>query len=335
MLRGALVFAVFFMAQSPCAQAQQAEIHFLSSAQARTALTEGDERNYYARLDLAEMRAKTGLPLENMTLAAARAQVREAYGAAAEDFTAEEQVELREAIDAQQPILQSRAPLYARTPWSFIKVSSNIEGALPHTRGSSIVLADTTLAALTRRHAQTPFDKPSPVWNLLVHEQTHVLERHDPALFATLYTGVFGFEHAALPPPPQWLRDRVVVNPDSPDADWIFPIGDGVDRYWVLPEIVLRTLEQPRMPQDFDVVALSVTQQAEHWHFADQTQPASYQELANLEVYARAFPDHQEMFHPNEIAAVMLAAIISGYGIQQPEHELWAKTRAWAAQALR
>jgi len=141
------------------------------------------------------MRAKTGLVLQNLSLQAARDQVRDAYSAATEDFTADEQASLREMIDTLQPTRRIRAPLYARM------------------------------------HDQATLRDSARVFNLLIHEQTHVLQRHNPALFATLYTEAFGFRQVTLQPAPQWLRIRRVVNPDAPDADWVFPIGDDAPRH--------------------------------------------------------------------------------------------------------
>jgi hypothetical protein len=51
--------------------------------------------------------------------------------------------------------------------------------------------------------------------------------------------------------------------------------------------------------------------------------------------YVDAFPVKGEAFHPNEIAAEMLAEIITGGRMQNPEHQLWARTIQWADQALR
>jgi hypothetical protein len=259
-----------------------ATIRFLSQSEAREALTTGAERRYYARLQLPEMRAKTGLALQNMTLEAAREQVREAYGARAEEFSADEQAALRDIVTALQPSLRTRAPLYARTPWVFIKVDATIEGGLPHTRGENIVLSDALLARVVQVRAKGASGAPVSLWNLLVHEQTHVLQRHHPELFANLYTQSLGFRQVALAPAPPWLIERNVVNPDAP-----------------------RSL------------------------------PAAFQDLSALPDFARAFPLQDELFHPNEISAGLLAAIITGSGIEHPEHPLWNKTRAWADQALR
>jgi hypothetical protein len=334
-LRNTFWLLLLAAVSAAAAHAQEGAVHFLSREQARVALTEGAERNYYARLQVGEMRAKTGLPLRNLSLQAAREQVRVAYGAATEDFTEDEQAAVRAGIETLQPILQTKAPLYARTPWSFIKLNQTIEGGLPHTRGDSIVLSDSVLAAMARLRAQAKPGWPMRMWNLLIHEQTHVLQRHNPALFAELYTEAFGFRHVRLDSPPQWLVLRRVVNPDAPDADWVFPIDENGARRWVLPDIVLASLENPRMPQDFKLVALAVKPQRASWSYADQSELLELQQLSSLDGYVRAFPDAQEIFHPNEICAVMLAQLIAGAAVSQPEHELWAKTRAWIDSALR
>jgi hypothetical protein len=314
---------------------QPATIRFLSQAEARAALTTGPERAYYARLQLPEMRAKTGLALQNLTLEAARDEVRETYGARAEEFSAEEQSALREVVAGLQTLLRTRAPLYARTPWVFIKVDSTIEGGLPHTRGDNIVLSDAILARIVQMRAKGAPKPPPSLWNLLVHEQTHVLQRRHPELFAALYTQGMGFRHIVLAPAPQWLIERNVVNPDAPDADWVFPVGAAAARRWILPDVLLLKLDHPLMPDDFDVVALDVREQAGGWTFADRSMPASLQELSALPDFVRAFPLQDEVFHPNEISAGLLAAIITGSGIEHPEHPLWNKTRAWADQSLR
>jgi hypothetical protein len=150
-----------------------------------------------------------------------------------------------------------------------------------------------------------------------------------------LYTQSLGFRHVVFAPAPQWLIERNVVNPDAPDADWVFPAGDASARHWILPDVLLLKLDHPRMPDDFHVVALDVREQAGAWDFADRSMPASLQELSAQADFVRAFPVQDEVFHPNEISAGLLAAIITGSGIEHPEHPLWNKTRAWADQALR
>ena len=314
--------------------ASAAVIRFLSRSEASAALTGSEAQGYYSQLQVAELRAKTGLPLEGAGVEAARSAARAAYGAATEDFTDEQGAALRDAIDSMQPVLQAQAPLYARTPWCFIKVSATIEGGLPHTRGDCIVLSDEVLQSLAKAHAKGRFDRPSGVWDLLLHEQTHVLQRRHPALFAPLYTEVFGFRQVEVTPP-EWLRVRRVVNPDAPAVEWIYPVGKDAARHWILPDLELVELDHPRMPADFKAVALGVHPlSGGRWTLDDANLPTNQAGLESTADYVDAFPVKGEAFHPNEIAAEMLAEIIGGAHVQNPDHPLWARTRQWADKAL-
>ena len=308
-------------------------IRFLSRAEAASALTTGAEKSYYAGLQLAEMRAKTGLPLVGITLEAAREQVRASYAASTEDFSAEEQQALGNTVRGALAAVRTSAPLYSRTPWSFIKVEGRIEGGLPHTRGDSIVLADAFLASMSRRYGADWASAPADLRALLIHEQTHILQRRHPELFVPLYTDAFGFRRVNVRMPP-WLLELAVTNPDGPAVDWAFPIGAGSARRWLLPEIVLTRADRPRMPDDFATVAVEIHEQpGGAWSL-----PGSAKELSPLSVsqdYQRAFPDHSEDFHPNEISAGMLSALLLGLPLRNPSHELWDKTRTWVAKSLR
>jgi len=310
-------------------------VHFLSRAEASAALTGAESHGYYGQLQVAEMRAKTGLPLAGASVEAARAASSQAYGAATGDFTDDERSALTDAVDSMEPLLTQRAPLYARTPWCFIKVQGFIEGGLPHTRGDCVVLADTVLRSIAAAHAKKRFDQPSGVWDLLLHEQTHILQRRHPELFAPLYTDVFGFRRVELTAP-DWLIVRRVVNPDAPRVEWIYALGQGAARHWVLPDIELTDLDHPKMPDNFKVVALGVHPiDGDRWALDDAAMPATQADLESVSEYVDAFPVKGEAFHPNEIAAEMLAEIIMNANIQHPEHALWARTRDWADKALR
>ncbi len=77
-------------AQEAGTAARVASIRFLTQDEARIALTEGEGRAYYAGLQLGEMRAKTGLPLQDLSLAEARERVRQVYGERTMEFSVEE-----------------------------------------------------------------------------------------------------------------------------------------------------------------------------------------------------------------------------------------------------
>ena len=331
-MRTALMLVLMCFAWSTGSRAQDANIRFLTQAEARSALTDGEARAYYDRMQLGEMRAKTGLALQDLTLADARERVREVYGQSTLDFSPEEQATLREAITSLQTRLRERAPVYARTPWSFIKVAATIEGGLPHTRGDSIVLSDAVLAQVLSARAHKAFTQH--LWNLLVHEQTHVLQRRGAAPFTELYTQVFGFRHVVLESAPPWLTVRNVVNPDGPVQDWVFPDGEGGARRWLVPEIQLRTLDAPHMPEDFVLIATPVQAHGGVWQYLDRTAPEAPLQLTEFSFFAK-FPIRDELFHPNEIAAGLLAALLTDYGQQTPDAALWQQTRQWSIQGLR
>lgn len=309
--------------------------HFMGHDEARRVLTEGAERGFYAHLQIVEMRAKTGLDLGGEDVEGARAQVEAAFGAATVDFTLEEQAALRDAVDHLQPLLEARAPLYARTPWSFIKVRDTIEGGLPHTRGDSIVLPESVLSSLVHSHASRSPDRAPFAWTVLVHAQTHVIQRRHPKLFAKLYTSILGFEHAALPAPPEWVVSARMTNPDAPVADWAFSLGRGTARRWYLAEILVDHGDHPRMPADFRIVALRLTHHGTEWAYADQVQPAEIIELSSLTEFVERFPVRDELYHPGEIAADLLSSLIVGGPLVRADSRMWADTRRWATRALK
>ena len=330
-----LIVALTCLAWVEVNAAQPPAIRFLSAAEAHGVLTEGAARDYYDSLQIADIRSKTGLALVGVPLAAAREQARQAYGAATLDFTADEQAALREAVASMQPSLAAHAPLYARMPWSFIKLSPTIEGGRPHTRGDSIVLSDVVTAWVVKMRMKAALTTPSLVWNLLVHEQTHVIQRQHPELFTALYTSTFGFQHVTLLPTPTWLSSLRVINPDAPDVDWIFSIDQGAGGHWWLPDLLINNRDHPQMPMGFQMVALGVKRQGDKWEYLDPVSPGNPQLLYGIDAYIQRFPIHDELFHPNEIAANMLAAWITGVRIKDPDNPMWNKMSAWAAEALK
>ena len=315
--------------------APAATVHFLTREEALTALTAGPERDFYGSMQLVEMRARTGLPLQGVSLDAARDQVAATFGAAAQDFTAEEKAALQDATDHLQPVLAVQAPLYARTPWSFIKVTPNVEGGMPHTRGDSIVLSGPVLASIVRARAGGSLDRPSPLWGLLVHEQTHVIQRRHPALFAPLYTSVLGFQQVNLPPPPPWISEASITDPDAPVREWAFSLGDGAGQRWWLPVVFVDHGDHPNMPGDFRVVAVRIEPHGESWRYADLTAPPDTPTLDSLSAFVGRFPVRDELFHPNEIAADLLSYLLIGAPLPASDSAVWAATRAWARDALR
>ena len=219
---GAAALPITGLARAPAGAVPR--IAFLDKTAGAAALADGAADPYYARMGLLEIRARLHSALPGLSLADARVAARDYDAAAVLPFSDEERQAVSGVIERMQPLLAARAPLYARTPWSFVKLDDRAEGGMPHTRGPHIVLPRRAVdgyEAMQRqmresgRLAATPRGR-----NLLLHEQTHVLERLHPARFEPLFTQVFGFTRMAGGgnPTTDWLAAHRCTNPDSPDV---------------------------------------------------------------------------------------------------------------------
>jgi hypothetical protein len=317
-----------------------AEIRFPTPSEALDALCRGPAAAYYAGMGLLEIRARVpGLPADT-ALDAARTAVAAFDGASIQPFSETEMAALRGIAGRLQPRLAARAPLYARTPWSFIKLADAAEGGMPHTRGRHVVVPAAVAATLAERHRAAAkagmLEAARFGESLLVHEQTHVLQRADPARFEPLFTEALGFVRMTARPRDAWLDAHLVSNPDAPDLGWAFPLERVGGRGWIVPTTLLPDVPHPRMPRDFEVVAVHVARDpAGAWQLLREAdgRPRTTP-LEQVPGYDALLPFAEEDIHPNEIAAVALS-----HWILQDVPDLAARPRidrvaAWARDAL-
>jgi len=314
-----------------------ARVAFLSPEQGAAALRQpGDP--YYAGMGLLEIRARMHAPLAGMSPADARAVVREYDAAAVLAFSAREQAAIRGVIDSMQALLGERAPLYARTPWSFIKLDGRAEGGMPHTRGPHIVLPAETaahFAAMQRETTEAGAAAAAPRGRgLLLHEQTHVLQRADPARFEPLFTQVFGFTRMAPAPANDWLSAHRCTNPDGPAVEWAFALGQIGGSGWVMPDVTLPDTPRPSMPEDFQAVGVEVEKTADGWRIVARDGVPRCRDLDAIPGYHAHFPFPDEDFHPHEIAAVALSHWILRDVPDLDARPLMPAIAAWATAAL-
>lgn len=315
------------------AQAAEPTLQFLSRSEAATLMAGPGAQPYFEAMQVPELVAKTRLDLLNLPLATARERARAHYASEVQEFSADEQAMLRWAVGTLWPALAEKAPLYARTPWKFAKVSDKVEGGLPHTRGDTIVfsagLMQNLLAAYRAQQLQGLYGF---LGYLLVHEQTHVLQRSQPALFDTLASQVLGFTRMAAPQAPS-LQARGVVNPDAPVSEWIFPLSDALGQA-VLPYLLLSNLKTPSMPRDFQMVAVMVQRDQGEWRLQEHEGQPVTQPLLGVAAYVNAFPDRNGLYHPYEIAADLLGYWLAGRADASARHPMRLALQAWGAKAL-
>ena len=326
---------------SPLAQAQSAshvgtaEVHFLTAGEGAAALTEGAEAAYFERMNLLEIRARLHGGADWPSLQAARQAARRFEASKVQSFSDDECAAIRDIVERLQPRLASRAPLYARTPWSFVKLGDDAEGGMPHTRGRHLVLPAKLVEVIARRARATNPLAPPRFGDLLVHEQTHVLQRLAPARFEPLFIDVLGFVRAPTPPTSPALARCLVQNPDAPDLSWVFPLDKLGGKGWIMPATVLPTDKAaPKMPQDFQAVAVELAREGGEWKVVDDAGQPRLRQLAQVPGYDAYFPYADEDIHPNEIAAVALSHWILQDDPQLAQRPRMEALAAWARGAL-
>ncbi len=325
----------------PAARAQTAsqpgapDVRFLGAGEGAAALTEGPEAAYFERMNLLEISARLHAEAQWPSLQAAQQAARRFEASKVQSFTDNECAAIRDIVDRLQPRLASRAPLYARTPWSFVKLGDEAEGGMPHTRGRHVVLPAKLVEVIARRARATNPLAPPKFGDLLVHEQTHVLQRMAPARFEPLFTDVFGFVRAPTPPTSPALARRIVQNPDAPDLSWVFPLDKLGGKGWIMAATVLPADKpHPQMPQDFQDVAVELAHDRGEWTVVAQDGQPRLRPLSEVPGYDAWFPYADEDDHPNEIAAVALS-----HWILQDDPKLAQRPHidalgAWARSAL-
>ena len=316
-------------------------VRFLTVKEAQAAIVDESMEPYFSILQPLEMAAKTGAALEGKDLAAQRDECRKRYQAAAREFTDDEKAAITEAARGVGAALKTAYPMFANTPWSFLKLDGSIEGGMPHTRGPHIVLPGSWPGRFAQMKARKADLVKSALAEVLVHEQCHVLQRAKPDVFADLYTKVWGLVHAKeVEDCPAVLRTRV-VNPDGPDMRWIFAAKDGAaTAYWQPMILMPADVAVPRMPADFRVVAIALDKKGDA--FAQRTDKDGAPVTTPLEqvaAYQAEFGAVGENFHPNETFACLFSWMaskdqLSGPSSRRPGAD-FTKLREWCRQHLK
>src|SRR5262249_45071892 len=105
-----------------------------------------------------------------------------------------------------------------------VKASDRLENAMPHTRGSAVVLSEAILASAT----------PSTMRQALIGEIFHLLSRQNPDVRERLYS-LAGFRRCESLSIPEALRSRVVTNPDAPQISHFVEVQQRSARIAVVP----------------------------------------------------------------------------------------------------
>ena len=311
---------------------------------AAAAMVDDRAEPYFTLLQPAEIAAKCGVKTEGVSLEALRQEARKAYQAKVLTFSPEEREALTWLITQVQPPLVRDYPLLGRLPWRFLKVSRDLEGGLPHTRGGYIVLSPLVLEDLVTLYKTGQKDMLRYYFGqICVHEQLHVLQRAHPELFAGFIRDILGFQRAPKLTGHPWLEARSLVNPDATDTGWIYPLGEGVSRVYLWPLVILAGDQRSQqMPQDFRLVGVYMESGASGFKpQLDEKGLPKLENLAQIPAYTKRFPNTSESYHPYEIIADLLSTIftqdcLSSPAIHEPQPPFpsWASAKVWMKSHL-
>jgi hypothetical protein len=313
----ALLFALAAPAigREPTTRAAAPAVEFLDQDSATKAIVDETMEPYFKLLQPMEMSVKTAEPIGQGTLDEQRDRCRQRYQAAVQNFSAEEQDALRWYVSKLEPLVEKDYPLYAHTPWSFIKLNAKFEGGMPHTRGSHIVLSGQFLKGLIQSRAKGPeWMSLAQFGDVLLHEQSHVVQRENPGQFAKLFAGLWKFKHAGMVQGCDWITQHQLVNPDGVDVNWVFPIKDGDTTRWIWPLVVFGDVDDANKATfaDMQMVAIDLEAMGVNSFKAKvgaDGKPVMH-ELMSLAEYVSVFWPSQNIYHPNEAAADLFAKIV-------------------------
>lgn len=321
-IHGLIIILMFFSSQITGAESSEMKesgrseipltIKFLDIEAGKAAIIEDSTDSYFDKLQEMEMSAKTDSPINGESIEAKRANCRKRYQAGVREFNQVEKNMITRVIQLLYPTLKEKYPLFAQMPWSFIKVSSKIEGGIPFVRGKHIVLTEASFKGFDMLRAIDPQQATLSVAGLLVRGQMYVCQNTFPDKFDFLYTQMWGFIKAETIESHPWLERHRLTNPNGPDSCWVYPVHREENITYIQPFRVLSEGEgKKEISKDARMIAVELAGQEGHFKpkLSDDGKPVLYN-LLEVTEYCNSFPSTRNIYHPNEISASLFTNII-------------------------
>lgn len=290
-------------------------IDFLSKEEAQKAILDETFEPYFSKLQKREVETFTGQEVPYNDPEKIRQFAREKFVTAVISFTKEE----KEAMDfvvneVNKTLLINNINMLTAPPWRFIKVEAWLCGGFAHTRSNFIILSDKRIKYLTDNFRKNMTDEErinlvSKIGSLIVHEQTHVLERTHPSVFENLYTHYWDFKKGNVEPT-EPITTNEISNPDAPISNWLIPDSINNNIYHWIRTLLKENKKIPEMGKDFTQVIYKVNYENGKY----QVEKDKSGQLVSIPVYEfkkyfMRFPVIEGLDHPNEIAAYMMSAV--------------------------
>jgi hypothetical protein len=262
---------------------------------------------YFEQWSERGLNAKTSVELPEGKTRVAR--LRKAYRSSILEFTSDEQATLREGIDKVHAILAANYPLLADTTWRFIKTDGKLDGGLPQTLDSAIILQPGWLDWLS----EAPPEQRTPALvGLLSHELLHVVQRAQAGRFNPAYRDIFGFTQARSILGPPSLAERRLLNPDADGVEWVYELeGEQGSRWiWVTILTAPEVAENLSLRNMYDArVEVKPTEEGFRVVVDDEGIPVELT-AEELTAFKQRFAYTPLIDHPGEIAAYALGQLL-------------------------
>ena len=178
--------------------------------------------------------------------------------------------------------------------WTFVKLSNRLEKGMPFTLGSYIYLPSHYVDNLVYTQPHMKNDVVS-IWDTLIHEKIHILQRYNPSLFHSFYKHSLGYIHA---PDHVVLNDTWTTchfkNPDGLDINWIIEYNHA----YYLPLLIFTT------NRNIKQIVITLDKIKDIYYTTNK-----YIEATTWE-YFKKYPEGTTVYHPNEITAFILPKLI-------------------------
>lgn len=285
------------------------KIDFLSKERGQVGILDESFEPYFSILQDREVHAFTKEWSNAKTIEETREFAKNKFQTAVIEFSEKEEECIKFVISKIDSILSGQnIELFEDHPWRFIKVEDWLCGSFAHTRGTYTILSQRYLDKYTSKFStemteQEQKDLIVQLGGLLIHEQLHSIQRTHPKLFQTLYTDFWSFDKVSISPNLPELITNQLLNPDAPNADWIYK--NGKKMYWI--RVLLdENSENPIMGKDFVSVVyeIEIFDGKYYLRMNKKGKPISFK-IKKLKKYIKSFPISNGIDHPNEISAYM------------------------------
>lgn len=211
-------------------------------------------------------------------------------------FTNEEMNHIQQAVQRIRQRCWTWRHFMHTPQWTFIAVDNHIDGGMPHTIHSAIVLPLWIREVLCKSEQSNTYQNAIET---LIHEQIHCLQKQNKQAFEQLYAS-WGYEKLSSYPEYQsTIQDiqqnyPIRTNPDTPQ-EWI------LNKTWY-QTVIFRNQPQSLTDVSYVLIPLSSYEYPyDKGHIMNQT---------DVKWFTEYFGHTNHCYHPDETSAVLLSKLI-------------------------